>query len=39
MKKLILIAAVAFTVCGSPKTEGTSSDFTHVDSTILKTVK
>lgn len=44
MKKLILIAAVAFTACGSPKTEGTSSDSTHVDSTkvdttILKTVK
>ena len=44
MKKLILIAALAFTACGSPKTQETNCDSTHVDSTkidttILKTVK
>ena len=32
MKKLILIAAVAFTACGSPKTQETSSDSTFTDS-------
>lgn len=33
MKKLILIAAVAFTACGSPKTQETNCDSTLVDTT------
>jgi len=32
MKKLILIAAVAFTACGSPKTQETNCDSTCTDS-------
>jgi len=32
MKKLILIAAVAFTACGSPKTQETKCDSTCTDS-------
>ncbi len=41
MKKLILIAAVAFTACGSPKTQETNCDSTCVDSSkaIVDTVK
>ena len=33
MKKLILIAAVAFTACGSPSTKDVKCDSTCVDST------
>ena len=39
MKKLILIAAVAFTACGSPKTQGTNCDSTCVDSTHVDSTK
>lgn len=39
MKKLILIAAVAFTACGSPKTQETNCDSTCVDSTHVDTTK
>lgn len=45
MKKLILIAAVAFTACGSPKTQETNCDSTLVDTTkvidtlVIDTIK
>ena len=39
MKKLILIAAVAFTACGSPETKENSCDSTCVDSTHVDSTK
>ena len=39
MKKLILVAAVVFTACGSPKTQETNCDSTSVDSTHVDTTK
>jgi hypothetical protein len=39
MKKLILIAAVAFTACGSPSTQETNCDSTCVDSTCVDSTK
>jgi len=39
MKKLILIAAVAFTACGCPKTQETNCDSTCVDSTHVDTTR
>lgn len=38
MKKLILIAAVAFTACGSPKTIDVTCDSTCTDSTNIDTL-
>lgn len=39
MKKLILVAAVAFTACGSPKTKGNNCDSTCVKSTSVDSTK